>query len=54
MSGLYFSSEIAAKTLDLELLDTIAAPFMTRETVAVETPAISATSLKVADTMFSP
>ena len=52
--GQYFNFEIAAKTFVLALPDTLPAPFATRDTVAVETPASRATSFTVQDTLFRP
>jgi len=45
--GRNFNFEIAVVTVDLDFEDTLQLPFMTRDTVAVETPASLATSLIV-------
>lgn len=45
---------MADKTLAFVLSETFSDPFTTRDTVAVETPAVWATSLKVQDMMYSP
>ena len=47
--GRYCNSEMAVKTIALFELDTLLIPFMTRDTVAVETQASLATSLIVYD-----
>jgi hypothetical protein len=52
--GQYCNSQIVAKTLVLILPFTLLAPFATRDTVAVETPASLATSFIVLDIIFSP
>jgi len=45
--GLYFNLEMAAKTFAFVMQETFAAPFTTRDTDAVETPASLATSFTV-------
>jgi hypothetical protein len=52
--GQYCNCEIAANTLVLVSPDTLEAPFITRDTVAIETPASLATSLEVLDTVLRP
>jgi hypothetical protein len=47
--GQYCNLEIAVKTFVLVSQDTLPAPFTTRDTVAVETPASLATSFTVHD-----
>jgi hypothetical protein len=52
--GQYCNCEIAAKTLVAVLTETSAEPLITRDTVAVETPANLATSLMVQGIGFGP
>src|SRR5277367_3711823 len=52
--GRYFKAEIAASTASLVTEETFAEPFMTRDTVAVETPASFAMSLIVGGKLATP
>jgi hypothetical protein len=52
-SGQKFNVAIAVITLAVVLFDTLSAPFTTLDTVAIETPAILATSFTVHERKFN-